>query len=82
MNKFAAVTGAGSGIGRACALGLLKEGWAVALLGRRADATKYLSLLRQLDPGLRLSTRVERMVLRHLNETFFRLPSDPEVHDG
>ncbi|MCW5634675.1 MAG: SDR family oxidoreductase [Rubrivivax sp.] len=36
--KFAAVTGAGSGIGRACALGLLKEGWAVALLGRRADA--------------------------------------------
>ncbi|MBL8323955.1 MAG: SDR family oxidoreductase [Rubrivivax sp.] len=36
--KFAAVTGAGSGIGRACALGLLKEGWAVALLGRRTEA--------------------------------------------
>jgi NAD(P)-dependent dehydrogenase (short-subunit alcohol dehydrogenase family) len=36
--KFAAVTGAGSGIGRACALALLAEGWGVALLGRRADA--------------------------------------------
>ncbi len=38
MTKFAAITGAGSGIGRACALGLLKEGWSVALIGRRAEA--------------------------------------------
>ncbi|MBL8346827.1 MAG: SDR family oxidoreductase [Rubrivivax sp.] len=45
MNKFAAVTGAGSGIGRACALGLLKEGWTVALLGRRADALKETASL-------------------------------------
>jgi NAD(P)-dependent dehydrogenase (short-subunit alcohol dehydrogenase family) len=36
--KIALVTGAGSGIGRACALGLLAEGWAVALLGRRTEA--------------------------------------------
>jgi NAD(P)-dependent dehydrogenase (short-subunit alcohol dehydrogenase family) len=36
--KTAIVTGAGSGIGQACALGLLREGWRVALLGRRADA--------------------------------------------
>jgi TolB-like protein/class 3 adenylate cyclase len=43
-----------------------------ALLGRRADATKYLSLLRQLDPGLRLSTLGERMVLRQ-PEHFERL---------
>ena len=36
-SKSALITGAGSGIGRACALGLLKEGWTVALLGRRID---------------------------------------------
>jgi NAD(P)-dependent dehydrogenase (short-subunit alcohol dehydrogenase family) len=36
--KIALVTGAGSGIGRACALALLAEGWSVALVGRRADA--------------------------------------------
>jgi tetratricopeptide (TPR) repeat protein len=35
-----------------------------ALLGRRADATKYLSLLRQLDPDLRVSTLGQRLFLR------------------
>ena len=36
--KIALVTGAGSGIGRVCSLALLKEGWAVALVGRRLEA--------------------------------------------
>src|SRR5262245_10951923 len=36
--KVAIVTGAGSGIGRACALALLREGYSVALAGRRPDA--------------------------------------------
>ena len=38
MSKVAVITGASSGIGKACALALLKEGWQVALVGRRADA--------------------------------------------
>jgi NAD(P)-dependent dehydrogenase (short-subunit alcohol dehydrogenase family) len=36
--KVAIVTGAGSGIGRAAAVGFLREGYAVALAGRRKDA--------------------------------------------
>jgi len=36
--SYAVVTGAGSGIGKACALALLREGWHVALVGRRAEA--------------------------------------------
>jgi NAD(P)-dependent dehydrogenase (short-subunit alcohol dehydrogenase family) len=34
---IAIVTGAGSGIGRAVTLALVKEGWSVALAGRRAE---------------------------------------------
>jgi NAD(P)-dependent dehydrogenase (short-subunit alcohol dehydrogenase family) len=35
MNKTAVVTGAGSGVGRATVLALAREGWRVALVGRR-----------------------------------------------
>src|SRR5450755_1492164 len=37
-SKIAVVTGAGSGIGRAVALVLLRDGYKVALAGRRKDA--------------------------------------------
>ncbi|MDP3414815.1 SDR family oxidoreductase [Falsiroseomonas sp.] len=36
--KYALVTGAGSGVGRAASLALAEDGWTVALLGRRKDA--------------------------------------------
>ena len=39
-----------------------------ALLGRSADATKYLSLLRQLDPGLRISNLGDRIPLRRAQD--------------
>jgi short-subunit dehydrogenase len=49
-NKISVVTGAGSGIGRACALALLEDGWSVALVGRRmslleetAELAKHIS---------------------------------------
>lgn len=40
MAKTAVVTGAGSGVGRAVAIQLAREGWNVGLLGRRADALR------------------------------------------
>ena len=38
QGKIAAVTGAGSGVGKQSALALLRDGWSVAIAGRRADA--------------------------------------------
>lgn len=40
MIKTAVVTGAGSGVGQATALALAREGWRVALVGRRESALK------------------------------------------
>ena len=39
-SKIAMVTGASAGIGKACALALLAEGWQVVLVGRREDALR------------------------------------------
>src|SRR4051812_43398554 len=36
--RTALVTGAGSGIGQACATALLRDGWRVAFVGRRLEA--------------------------------------------
>ncbi len=41
--RIALVTGAGSGIGRTTALGLLHDGWTVVLAGRRAEPLQALA---------------------------------------
>jgi NAD(P)-dependent dehydrogenase (short-subunit alcohol dehydrogenase family) len=43
--KIALVTGAGSGVGRAVALALVKEGYSVVLAGRRAEALQETASL-------------------------------------
>ena len=50
QNKYALVTGAGSGIGRACALALMKAGWRVALVGRRIEPLQQTAAMFQ-DPA-------------------------------
>jgi NAD(P)-dependent dehydrogenase (short-subunit alcohol dehydrogenase family) len=49
MSKIALVTGAGSGIGRASAVGLAKAGWTVYAVGRRAEE---LAKTAALAPGI------------------------------
>ena len=60
--KIALVTGAGSGIGRVCALALLNEGWSVALVGRRLEALKETAAAAGANSGnaLPLPTDVGR----------------------
>jgi NAD(P)-dependent dehydrogenase (short-subunit alcohol dehydrogenase family) len=50
-NKVAIVTGAGSGIGKGVALALLKEGYCVALAGRRAEPLR--NAVSEADAGSR-----------------------------
>ncbi|HEV8643948.1 MAG TPA: SDR family oxidoreductase [Burkholderiales bacterium] len=50
-NKIAIVTGAGSGIGKSVALTLLKNGYSVALAGRRKDALEQA--VKELGAGAR-----------------------------
>jgi len=56
--RVAVVTGAGSGIGRAVAVGLARAGFAVALAGRRADALAETASLLGADSGMAIPTDV------------------------
>ncbi|MFE7531672.1 SDR family oxidoreductase [Kitasatospora sp. NPDC057542] len=47
--RTAVVTGAGRGIGRACALGLLADGWTVVLVGRRTEPLEETAALAPAD---------------------------------
>jgi NAD(P)-dependent dehydrogenase (short-subunit alcohol dehydrogenase family) len=77
--KVALVTGAGSGIGKASALALLREGYAVVLAGRRKDMLEAVA--REAKPGARtlvVPTDVAdpaaiRALFARTKETFGRL---------
>lgn len=50
-SKVALITGAGSGIGRASAIALLREGYSLVLTGRRGEALEETASLSGADPG-------------------------------
>jgi NAD(P)-dependent dehydrogenase (short-subunit alcohol dehydrogenase family) len=73
QGKIGIVTGAGSGIGRACAIALAREGARVALVGRRKDRVE--SLAEEIgDSALAISADVSKPgeIGRLLNETVSR----------
>jgi NAD(P)-dependent dehydrogenase (short-subunit alcohol dehydrogenase family) len=57
--KVAVVTGAGSGIGRASALALLREGFHVALAGRRVDELNKTAATTQANGGKALVVQTD-----------------------
>ncbi|AYN41625.1 SDR family oxidoreductase [Streptomyces dangxiongensis] len=59
-SKIAVVTGAGSGIGRAVAVELLRHGWSVALAGRRAGTLEETAALVPEGTALAVRTDVSR----------------------
>jgi NAD(P)-dependent dehydrogenase (short-subunit alcohol dehydrogenase family) len=78
--KIAMVTGAGSGIGRAAALALLREGYSVVLAGRRAEALAQTMALAGSDGARALAVPADvadpaavRALFDKTRETFGRL---------
>jgi NAD(P)-dependent dehydrogenase (short-subunit alcohol dehydrogenase family) len=73
QGKIGIVTGAGSGIGRACAIALASEGARVALVGRRKDRVE--SLAEEIgDSALAIAADVSKPgeIRRLINETLSR----------
>ncbi|WP_371549925.1 SDR family oxidoreductase [Streptomyces sp. NBC_00554] len=60
QTKIAVVTGAGSGIGRAVAVELLRTGWSVALAGRRPQTLEETAALAPEGPTIAVRTDVSR----------------------
>jgi NAD(P)-dependent dehydrogenase (short-subunit alcohol dehydrogenase family) len=56
--RFAVITGAGSGVGRAAAVALLNDGYGVALAGRRKDALEETASLSNAGRSLVVPTDV------------------------
>jgi NAD(P)-dependent dehydrogenase (short-subunit alcohol dehydrogenase family) len=59
-DRFAVITGAGSGIGRASALALMNDGWTVALAGRRANALEETAGMKTGGRALAVPTDVTK----------------------
>jgi hypothetical protein len=74
--KVAIVTGAGSGIGRAVALGLLSEGYSVALAGRRQAALEETAAKGQGTPGRSLVVAADVSDPVSVNNLFARTKAD------
>jgi NAD(P)-dependent dehydrogenase (short-subunit alcohol dehydrogenase family) len=79
-NKVALVTGAGSGIGKAAALALLKDGYRVALAGRRTEALEKTIAESGVERGRALAVSTDvgnpesvRNLFTRVKETFGRL---------
>jgi NAD(P)-dependent dehydrogenase (short-subunit alcohol dehydrogenase family) len=78
QQKVALVTGAGSGVGRAAALALMKAGYAVVLAGRRKEALEETAKLGGSAKSLAVSTDIRdvesiRALFAKTKETFGRL---------
>ena len=77
-NKVALVTGAGTGIGRAVALGFLREGYRVVLAGRRIEPLNEVAKESDTDRALPVATDVSRpdsvaALFERIKETFGRI---------
>lgn len=73
--KFALVTGAGSGIGRACALALMDAGYRVALMGRRQAALEQTAAL-AADPSRALVLPADAGKEAEVDAAFARLHTE------
>lgn len=58
VDRFAVITGAGTGIGRASALALMNNGWSVALAGRRQEMLEETSAMKTGGRALVVPTDV------------------------
>ena len=68
--KIALVTGAGSGIGRAVALGLLDDGWRVVLAGRRPEPLHALAAEAEARGGTALAVPTDVTVPESVEALF------------
>jgi len=57
-DRFAVITGSGTGIGRASALALMNDGWSVALAGRRKDMLEETASMKKAGHALVVPTDV------------------------